>query len=351
MLYNFLYSLWYTPRNQLTFLQTVIFFLLLPFSYIYSFIVEFKYCLYKNNILYSYANHIPIVVIGNIIIGGSGKTPIVIELANELKKRGIKVGIISRGYGANISKPIIIQDFHKFNDVGDEPLLIYHKTKLPICVHPNRVLALEYLLKHHKIDIILSDDGLQHLKLKRNIECVVFNSNKLGNQALLPAGCLRENVRQWDYTFYPNNLDEIEDIISKSKSKGFRIIRQSKYLYLLDKPYNIEEINFFKGKKAILMAGIANPKSLSKILQEAGIEVIVQQLKDHEAITPKHFLNHQKVDLIIITEKDAIKCSNSAQTWAENIPIWVITLKIGLPSSFIDDITQLAHNTKIKHKI
>ncbi len=140
----------------------------------------------------------PVIVIGNITLGGTGKTPLVIHLANELKKNGYHPGIISRGYGAKGNGISEVNQKSNVENVGDEPILIQKHTRLPVFISKDRVLAAQALLKKYKkIDVILSDDGLQHYRLKRDIEILVIDGTRgFGNGYLLPAGPLRESKRK-----------------------------------------------------------------------------------------------------------------------------------------------------------
>lgn len=139
---------------------------------------------------------VPIIVVGNITVGGVGKTPLVIELAKKIQDKGLKVGIVSRGYGAKINRfPHEVQLSNSATDVGDEPLIIARKTKCPVVIAPDRTAAIQYLLEHHDVQIIISDDGLQHYRMGRAVELAVIDGMRgLGNRLCLPAGPLRESV-------------------------------------------------------------------------------------------------------------------------------------------------------------
>lgn len=160
----------------------------------YILIIKLKILFYNIGILTKWKAPLPIIIIGNITVGGNGKTPFVIWLAKQIKSNGYKVGIISRGYSSKSKTfPKIITKKTPIEESGDEAYLIYKKTKVPVVISPNRIKAIKTLLKHNKIDIIISDDGLQHIKLKRNYEIVLIDGiNRFGNNFLLPAGPLRE---------------------------------------------------------------------------------------------------------------------------------------------------------------
>ncbi len=166
-----------------------------PLAWLYrgGFLLNKK--LYQMGIKSSYQAAVPVMVIGNITVGGSGKTPLLIQLVSYLQKKNIRVGVISRGYGGKGPFPAYV-DLESVPDVvGDEPCLIVQSTGVPMVVGSNRQQSIEYLLSKHDLDLIISDDGLQHLALQRQIEWIVLDQNRgLGNQKLLPEGYLREPV-------------------------------------------------------------------------------------------------------------------------------------------------------------
>ena len=169
--------------------------LLLPVSWLYGFITMLRWQAYKIGLLSSYRAPIPVMVIGNITVGGSGKTPLIIELVTYLQKRNIKVGVISRGYGGDSSQmPALVHADSLPSIVGDEPSLIVNTTGAAMAVCPNRKQAITTLLKAYPdLQLIIADDGLQHYALQRDIEWIVVDASRgFGNQQLLPTGFLRE---------------------------------------------------------------------------------------------------------------------------------------------------------------
>ncbi len=349
MLLTFIHQIWYSSFVDLTRAQKVLFYILLPLSYIYLSVVYIRRYLYKFGILPSYSMPVPVVIIGNIVAGGCGKTPIVIKLCQELVDRNIKIAIVCRGYGVKINKPIIINDIHTAQDVGDEPLLIYKLTRQLVVVHPDKVRAIKWLLSNYSdIQLIICDDGLQHLRLNRNYECVVFSKELSGNGKMIPAGPLRENIRYWDCTLHhqnTSNLIKLHNIIKLSNSKSFVVKREVQYVYKLSQPQNIMPIANLANKTALLLAGIANPYALKSTLENYGLNVILNVISDHANIKSKHFKHEQKFDIVIITEKDAVKYqTNKIDKINNNDNIWVVRLDIILDNNFIDDIYQLAHN-------
>lgn len=169
--------------------------LLRPLSLLYRSIFSINRQMYKSGVKSVYRAPIPVMVIGNITVGGSGKTPLLIQLVKHLNVHGVRVGVISRGYGGQGPFPSFVTPEHAAEQVGDEPALIVQETKVPMAVGPNRQASIELLLSKYKLDLILSDDGLQHFALARDIEWIVLDGQRgLGNQQLLPEGYLREPV-------------------------------------------------------------------------------------------------------------------------------------------------------------
>jgi len=170
-----------------------------PLSWLYrgGFLLNCK--LYRCNIKKAYTAPVPVMVIGNITVGGSGKTPLLIHLVSYLQSKNIRVGVISRGYGAKGPFPTMVDLNSLPENVGDEPTLIVQSTDVPMAVGPNRQESIELLLSHYPIDLIISDDGLQHWALNRQIEWIVLDNNRgLGNEKLLPEGYLREPKSRLD---------------------------------------------------------------------------------------------------------------------------------------------------------
>ena len=171
--------------------------LLFPLSLIYGFTMSIRRKLYQSGVLKSHSINVPVIIVGNITVGGTGKTPLVVWLADYLSNKNLKVGIISRGYGGSSPQwPVDVSPIEKAEIVGDEAVLLKQKTGLPIVVSPVRFDSAELLVKNHGVNIIISDDGLQHLALNRNMEIIVIDAKRqFGNNRLLPSGPLRESPK------------------------------------------------------------------------------------------------------------------------------------------------------------
>ena len=268
-----------------------------PLSWIYrgGFLLNKK--LYQMGIKSSYQAPIPVMVIGNITVGGSGKTPLLIQLVNYLHSQNVRVGVISRGYGGKGPFPAYV-DLESVPDiVGDEPCLIVQSTGVPMVVGSNRQRSIEYLLSKHELDLIISDDGLQHLALERQIEWIVLDQNRgLGNQKLLPEGYLREPPSRL------NTGTVIEHAAEPGSALNMHLEVATPYLLnaVDGTPFNPAD-NFYA------VVGIGFPQRFYKTLDSMGIH----QFQGHEF--PDHY-DYEITDLqfedgnpIITTEKDAVK--------------------------------------------
>ena len=188
---------WYAP--------TWVTALLMPVSFLYQAFIAVRHLLYKSGVFAIQEFDVPIIVVGNLTVGGTGKTPLLIHLAKELVSHGYKPGIVSRGYGAKGPYPVRVTPSTEVLRSGDEPLLIARSLNVPVVVDPDRVNAVSEVLKTGPIDIVLSDDGLQHTRLGRQLEIVVIDGNRgLGNGLLLPAGPLRES---------PTRLNSVDVVV------------------------------------------------------------------------------------------------------------------------------------------
>ena len=268
-----------------------------PLSWIYraGFLLNKK--LYQMGIKSSYQAPVPVMVIGNITVGGSGKTPLLIQLVNYLHSQNVRVGVISRGYGGKGPFPAYV-DLESVPDiVGDEPCLIVQSTGVPMVVGSNRQRSIEYLLSKHELDLIISDDGLQHLALERQIEWIVLDQNRgLGNQKLLPEGYLREPPSRL------NTGTVIEHAAEPGSALNMHLEVATPYLLnaVEGTPFNPAD-NFYA------VVGIGFPQRFYKTLDSMGI----YQFQGHEF--PDHY-DYEITDLqfedgnpIITTEKDAVK--------------------------------------------
>jgi tetraacyldisaccharide 4'-kinase len=273
---------------------------------------------------------VPVVVIGNLYTGGSGKTPLVIELVSVLKQRGWHPGVVSRGYGGTAHQARLVTEGSEASECGDEPLLIASTTGVPVAIGRDRVAAAKLLLTMHPTcDVLVSDDGLQHRRLARDFEIAVIHGRGLGNGWLLPAGPLREP---------PRRLRNVDAVVFNGRVHPVRIYSPFFFLrtevsdtYCLAKPERRGSLDVLVRRQAQanlrLMAacGIGTPESFFQMLRDRGLRFKTLALPDHYAYRRNPFPRHG-VDGILITEKDAVKC-RADRTMAHDERLWVVPLR------------------------
>ncbi len=281
---------------------------LLPFSWLFCLLVFLRRVAYRLKIFKTRRLPVPVIVVGNITVGGTGKTPLVIWLAQHLKGMGLKPGIVSRGYGGNAKYwPQQVLPGSDPVAVGDEPVLIAQRTNCPVSVGPDRAVAATALQRYIDCDVIISDDGLQHYALGRDIEIVVIDGEKgFGNGFCLPAGPLRERV---------GRLDKADMVVSNGTTGPGRYIMQLgniEVVNLLDST-QIRRLDDFRTEDTVYaMAGIGNPERFFKQLENAGISIERVALPDHHKFTESD-LEIAGDATILMTEKDAVKCRRFAK--------------------------------------
>ena len=294
--------------------------LLIPFSWIYAAIITFRRFFYSTGLFRSQSVAAPVVIVGNIAVGGTGKTPLTIWLALQLAERGYKPGIISRGYGGIIgSKPMQVSTDSDLAVVGDEAVLMANRSACPVVVHPDRVAAAKLAIDLGA-NVIVSDDGLQHYRLARDFEiAVVDGTRRHGNRQLLPAGPLREPIsrlRTSDQILLQRESGDGADQLchwSDRPPVEFRLIASA-----ICRPDNsdIRNIEDFSGTTVHALAGIGNPDRFFRLLEAREIDVIRHPLADHAEITQDDLDFDDDLD-VVMTEKDAVKCRSldTRQCW------------------------------------
>ena len=287
--------------NKIWYQRHILSYLLLPFAGIYYLIVIIHKCLYKYGFKKITKPKVPVIIVGNITVGGTGKTPFVIWLAEYLQQQGMRPGIVSRGYGgSNIAYPHLVSKDDDAMQTGDEPLLLARRTKCLVVIDPNRVSAAKYLLQNTKCNIIISDDGLQHYALGHDLEIIIIDGQrKLGNSFLLPAGPLRESKKR---------LRTIDLLIVNGEEMQLKADK----LCNLAKPELTQELEHLRGKKVHAVAAIGNPDRFFAMLQSYGLKITAHPFPDHHVFTASD-LSFEDDLPIIMTEKDAVKCQNIAK--------------------------------------
>jgi len=308
---------WYS-RNLISTLLT-------PVAWTFCLLVSVRRLLYRVGLLPSYRPPVPVVIIGNISVGGTGKTPAVAAVADILRRAGYTPGLVSRGYGgAAESWPQPVSAESDPAVVGDEPVLLAGRTDCPMSVGPDRPEAVRFLLREHpEVDVIIADDGLQHYSLERDVEVAVIDGTRgLGNGACLPAGPLREpqgRLRHVDFVLinggeagaisgYPMTLSGDEAVnLSDARRLPLAALRE---------------------EKIHAVAGIGSPERFFRVLERVGLNVVEHPFPDHHRFA--------EIDLsfgdeapVLMTEKDAVKCRRFVRPG-----YWYLPVEAELPGEF-----------------
>lgn len=298
--------------------------LLRPLSWLYRLGFLINRTLYRVGLKPIYHAPVPVMVIGNITVGGSGKTPLLIALIRHLQKKYVKVGVISRGYGGQAKTATLVDANSTPKWVGDEPSLIVQATGVAMAIGANRQQAIELLLQHHpEIDIILSDDGLQHWALHRDIEWIVVDAQRgFGNAQVLPAGFLREPPSRL------NGATVIEHHPASNQALNMALSVGEPYLLY---PFK-KDLVFDKQQKYHAIAGLGYPERFYDTLRTMGIDFQPHSFADHHDYQVNDIDFKDKLP-IITTEKDAVKLRTLLQSTAfiSHLPaIWVVPVQAKL---------------------
>jgi tetraacyldisaccharide 4'-kinase len=311
----------------------------LPLAALYGGVVRLRHALYRRGWLPARKLPVPVVVVGNIVVGGAGKTPVTIALVEGLRARGFKPGVVSRGYGGTAQGPMLLDAEPDPAMVGDEPALIRVRTGVPVAIGADRPAAAA-LLPGEGIDMIVADDGLQHYAQARDIEvCVVDGARGLGNGRLLPAGPLRESS---------GRLDEVDFlVVNTGDAKGPDVIGEpvdrrhmaSAIPLRLhgDAARNLHDGSLrpladFANSRIHAVAGIGHPPRFFDTLRRRGIEVVEHAFPDHYRYVAADFEFGDALP-VLMTEKDATKCRAFAKPeW------WSVPVRGELPDAFFDAI-------------
>jgi len=304
---KWLINSWYQPQP--------IRWLLSPLSALYRCIISIRHYGYRSGLLTQTSLAVPVIIVGNISVGGTGKTPTVIWLAKQLQQAGFRPGIISRGYGGQSEYyPLEVKSDSQASQVGDEPLLIHRQTACPMVVGPDRVAAGKMLLNTTDCNIVISDDGLQHYALQRDIEIVVVDSQRLfGNEYCLPAGPLREPLSRLhcvDFIIHNGGHESAQFTMS---------LIQGDAINLCD-PKLSKSLASFQQQKLHAIAGIGNPQRFFQQLVGHGLTIESHAFADHHAFNADD-LQFNDDQPILMTEKDAVKCQQFANKNMWYIPI------------------------------
>jgi tetraacyldisaccharide 4'-kinase len=305
---------------------------LLPLTGLYAAIVRTRQALYRLGVQRARELPVPVVVVGNLIVGGAGKTPTVIALARALSAAGWTPGIISRGYGRHSDAVLAVRPDSDPLQVGDEPLLIHLRTRMPVNVGRDRAAtAASLLAAHPDVDIIVSDDGVQHLRLPRDLQVLVFDDRGAGNGWLLPTGPLRQQVPA---QLPPRTLVLYNAAGPSTHLPGWTVQGELAGATSLAQWWHggaplLSRLHMLRGRPVWACAGMAHPERFFGMLEAHGLFL-------HRIALPDH---HDFLQLpwpaaatdVVLTEKDAVKL---APERVGGVRVWVVALDFHLPTDF-----------------
>ena len=274
-------------------------------------------------------NH-PIIAVGNVTVGGTGKTPFTIWLVNFLRTKGFRPGVVSRGHGRrDISTTLLVHSDSDPSEVGDEPLMIATRTAAPVAVSKKRSDAVRLLLENTDCDIFVGDDALQHYSLASDLSIALVDAKSgFGNGFCLPAGPLRERL---------SRLESVDLQLVKGEARGTEFSMRYEFTQVVNvsDSENRRTIEFLKQGKIIAIAGIANPNNFFDMLRDLKVEFDTVSFSDHHQFTEKDFDSIDQEDiLLVMTEKDAVKCRGFArENW------WYLPIDITVSEQFVTNLT------------
>ncbi len=309
--------------------------LLWPLSLLFGMLARLRRAIYRAKLFPAVKLPVPVVVVGNIFIGGTGKTPFVIWLLHALRAAGFQPGVISRGHGAHAETARVVAQNAKATEVGDEPLLIAAHGGCPVVVGRRRAEAGRLLLERFpEVNVIVSDDGLQHYALRRDIEIVLSDARGNGNGWLLPAGPLREPAtRARDFTIV-NSATAIAPAWRMDLAPGpvTRLDGQGETTLAALAGQDL---------RITAAAGIGNPERFFAMLEGAGLRITPMPLPDHFDFAGFSF-GEIPADVILITEKDAVKCRH-IPALAQDTRLWVVPVAAQLDAALAAQIVEKLH--------
>ncbi len=296
--------------------------LLWPASLLFGIAVFFRRLFYRLRLFKSRSAGIPVIVVGNLSAGGSGKTPLVLWIVELLKEHRWKPGIVSRGYGSSATEPREAGIASDPAEVGDEPMLLARRSGCPVWVAPDRAAACQALREQHpECDVIVTDDGLQHYALRRDIEICVVDARGYGNGFLQPAGPLREPL---------SRLRSVDAVVTHGAAgvQGFEMKLEGENFVRMTDARDVRAAKSFAGQKAHAVAGIGDPKRFFLQLARFGLKLVPHPFPDHHAFRAGD-LDFGDAAPVVMTEKDAVKCKRFAQAH-----YWVFPVSATLDPAF-----------------
>ena len=311
--------------------------LLRPLSWLYAALASRRRKRYLSGRVAQWSAPVPVIVIGNITLGGTGKTPMCLWLITHLQRRGLRVGVISRGYGAIPGEfPRFVTSSDSPSHSGDEPLLIARRAGVPVVIDPDRPRGCRALLRQYDVDVILSDDGLQHYRLGRRVELVMIDHARgLGNERCLPEGPLREPAQR---------LQSVDLIVRngapRDTGKEFAMrLEPVAFVNLRTGERKLVQ-NWGSSYKVEAIAGIGNPERFFDTLRQLGFAVSPHAFGDHAHYNADSFVSFDPACPVIMTEKDAVKCAELARdNW------WYLSVEAVLSDEFAQALDALLPET------
>lgn len=298
----------------------------LPLAVLYAGVAAARRWMYRHGWFRSERLPVPVIVVGNIVAGGAGKTPLTIALVEALRERGFRPGVVSHGYGGAARVPMLLGAQPDPAIAGDEPALIRMRTGASVAIGAKRIEAARLLLSEG-VDVAIADDGLQHYSLARDVEiCVIDGARRFGNGRLLPAGPLREpesRLRDIDFIVC-NGCDERNGEVPMQLALADAVT--------VAEPVRISPLTKFSGKRMHAIAGIGHPQRFFDALRAVGVDPIAHPFPDHHHYTAADLAFGDGLP-VLMTEKDAVKCRAFAQAdW------WSVPVTAELPAAFFDAV-------------
>lgn len=310
-----------------------------PLSCLYGAVVAVRRMLYLTGVMASHGLSVPVIVVGNLVVGGAGKTPTTLALIELLKRRGFTPAVVSRGHGRLTRDLVQVTRRSPVQETGDEPLLIHLRTGVPVAVGPDRAAAARALLrKHPHVDLLLSDDGLQHLQMRRDTQVIVFDERGVGNGWLLPAGPLREPFKGTQPP--PRSVVVYNASKATTPWPGHLVRRRLGGLVRLagwwaGEPAQPDAFDELLGRPVLAAAGVARPNRFFDMLRAEGLTITEMPLPDHHDFSTLPWPDD--AGAVVVTEKDAVKLTPDTPGTAQ---VWVATLDFQFDAGFEDALVQ-----------
>jgi len=303
---------------------------LIPFSLLFTFLAALRRGLFFVRLKRTWKAPVPVIIVGNVTVGGTGKTPTVLAVIELLKQLGLKPGIVSRGYGSEGPYPALVDHESTAQSVGDEPIMLQRLSGVPVVVDPKRVEAAKALLAHYEVDVIVADDGLQHYALGRHVELGVVDGQRgFGNGWRIPTGPLRERIarlKKVDWVLLNTPTEQVQQAVAhlpqvvnmQLATKGWRRVSDDSVIEVPD------------GETAVVIAGIGHPERFFNSVKEQGIHLAETRVyADHYQYTPQDFYDVSNQYPVLMTEKDAVKVRSFAR------PHWYyLKVEMAFPEAF-----------------